>query len=124
MGTTSAVSLTEMGSVQKGAGTSIYRNIRNIRMSCPSYLDMIALSNSSYLISYANDQNFTSSFLQTVRIDGNANLKISTTETLPEIQVPYFFFQLDTLSQVQGIFVGITQVSIFFNISYLYGSML
>lgn len=79
-------------------------------MSCPAYLDMVALSNNTYLVSYAHDKNFTSSFLQTVRIDNNTNVKISTTETFPEIQVPYFFFQLDTLSQVRGLFVGITQV--------------
>ena len=111
VGITSAVSITDTGSVQSGAGTSVYLNIRNDRMDCPAYLDMIALSNNSYLVSYANDKNFTSSFLQSVRIDGYEKKAILTTETLPQTQVPYFFFQLDTLSQVQGLFVGITQVS-------------
>jgi hypothetical protein len=114
VGITTAVSITETGSVQKGAGTSIYLNIRNLQMCCPAYLDMIALSNYTYLVSYAHDKNFTSSFLQTVRIDGSTNVKISTTETLSETQLPYFFFQLDTLSQVEGLFVGITQVPLCF----------
>lgn len=112
-GTTSAVSLTSSGSIQKGGGTSIYKNIIKPTMQCPSYLSMAALKEHSFLISYADESNITSSTLQSIEVYQGGEGPPAASQTL-STSIPYFLYQIETLSQSNGIFVGITQVIIFF----------
>jgi len=98
-----AVSLDSSGVLQAGAGTSIYRNIVDIVATCPRYLNMDAISDDSYLISYSDGQTTS---LQVVTVDADTPNKgtVVQTETVQQT-----IADMVTLSQSTGLFVGICQ---------------
>lgn len=100
-----AVSLDSSGALQAGAGTSIYRNIVDIVASCPRYLNMDAIGDSSYLISYS-DTNTQTTSLQVVTVSADAPNAgtVVQTETVPET-----IADMVTLAASTGLFVGICQ---------------
>eukprot|EP01034_Spumella_vulgaris_P030953 gene30953-38253_t len=89
----SVVSLSAIGSIQTGAGTSIYKNIADISAKCPSYLSMDAVYENAYLISYANKVSFTST-LQVVQVADTPN----TAKVVSTLDTPYDFYDIITLS--------------------------
>jgi hypothetical protein len=49
------VSLAADGTVQAGAGTSIYKNIVDVTLTCPDFLSMDSMFGNTYLMSYATE---------------------------------------------------------------------
>jgi len=70
---------------------------------------MIAIQNDTYLISYANEVDGNST-IQAVKIYHNNDGKVVTEKTLANTILPYFFYQIVSLSQSTSLFVAITQV--------------
>lgn len=101
----SAVSLTNTGRVQAGGGTSIYKNIAAITASCPAYVSMAAVYSDTYVVSYADKakQNAT---LQVVVVDTDAP---NTGVVVHTQQSTEYIFEIISLDQQSGIFVGISQ---------------
>lgn len=102
------VSLNSDGAVQRGAGTSVYLNVGNVTARCPSYLDMIPIFNDTYLISYADESNSSSS-VEAIQMTRESNGFLSSRKVLPTQFVPYFLYEIETLCQSSGLFVAITQ---------------
>lgn len=100
-----AVSLDSSGVLQAGAGTSIYRNIADVVADCPKYLNMDAISDDSYLISYSDG---TTTNLQVVVVGADTPNSGKVVQTATEQQA---ISDMVTLSQSTGLFVGICQDS-------------
>jgi hypothetical protein len=100
-----SVSIAADGTVQKGAGTSIYKNIVDITLACPDFLSMDSLYGNSYVLSYA-DETTKKATLQVVTVGSTTPNKGTVSYTT---QTDYNIADLVTLDADKGIFVGITQ---------------
>ena len=100
-----AVSLTADGTLQAGAGTSIYKNVVDLTTKCPSYLSLIPVLSNTYLLSYA-DKDASTSTLQVITVDEDAP---NTGTVQSETPSNYFIYELATLSTTDGTFVGVCQ---------------
>lgn len=102
----SAISLTESGQAQLGGGTSIYKNIVNdLSFKCPSYLDVDAVHEDIYLVSYS-DKSTSEATLVAVQVADSTPNKGEIVSTLAS---PYYIYETIVLSQNSGIFVSICQ---------------
>jgi hypothetical protein len=99
------VSIAADGTVQKGAGTSIYKNIVDITLACPDFLSMDSVYGGSYVLSYA-DETSKKATLQVVTVGSTTPNKGTVSYTT---QTDYNIADLVTLDADKGIFVGITQ---------------
>lgn len=99
------VSLTFFGSVRLGAGTSLYTFPSSpvITQTCPSYLDVDAIYNDRYLVSFA-DKNTGSASISVVATD----LTTSQPTTLSTTAIDAPLSQVTTLNQATGLFVYIS----------------
>lgn len=97
------VSLNSRGQLQVGAGTTIYRNQSNYASSCPYYIDLDAVFESSYILSYY-DQKEKESILSIAHIDGSRNVHV-----VSPYASNYTFYETAVLNQNAGIFVSIAQ---------------
>jgi hypothetical protein len=100
-----AVSIGNDGTVQAGAGTSIYTNIVDMNVDCPSDVNAVSVFGNMYIVSSYN--NFTSSTtFQLIQVeDQTPNTgKVLSTRTLN-----YNIHEMVTLSESAGTFVMITE---------------
>jgi hypothetical protein len=86
-----------------GGGTSIYRNVVDMQLSCPSYVDVDAIFSDSYLLSFGNKNQNSSTFQIVELANPNSGVIVSTTLS------KYFAYETVTLSQSSGVFVSICQ---------------
>ena len=101
------VSLAADGSVQSGAGTSIYLDIVEIDATCPQFLSMDAVYADTYLISFA-DKDTKKSFLQVITV--NAKTPNKGTHQKTEY-INYNMYQIVSMNMADGTFIGICQDS-------------
>lgn len=100
----SAVSIDAAGFVQKGAGTTIYRNIGPIPAdTCPKFLSGTAVFEDKYLVSYKNK--FTG--VGTVYVMEVNSTKKAT--ALNSASNAYDLYHVVTLNKGTGLFVSISQ---------------
>ena len=99
-----ALSLTSSGLFQAGAGTTVYKNILPLNVKCPKYIDLDSVYDDAYIFFHGYANTRTSVFdiitVNTANFTGQASQSVS---------VPYFLYEVATLSQSQGIFVSISQ---------------
>eukprot|EP01041_Mallomonas_annulata_P005001 gene5001-10007_t len=98
------VSLSTSGKLQQGGGTTIYNDIIKIDAKCPKYLDIDAVYDSTFLMFYSNSKTkqTTLNVAQASSSKNSGTIKATTTTSA-------FIYQLSTLSQSSGLFVGLTQ---------------
>lgn len=104
------VSLAADGSVQNGAGTSIYKNIVDVATSCPKYLSMDAMLGDAYLISSTNsftDSTLTKTTLSVVTV-GATTPDQGVIPNVPKV-VDNPIVEVLTLNSDSGLFVGLCQ---------------
>ena len=111
-----AVSLSGTGTLQVGAGTSLYLDIASppINAECPSYLTMtpIGSTNSYFLYSYANEvtQQSTLQLSQVSTITTSpTNAGYNTATILTSLSTNYFIYDITSLSTTDNTFVAICQ---------------
>lgn len=100
-----AVSIAADGSVQPGAGTSIYKNIVDVALACPDYLSMDSVFGNTYVLTYAAEVTKQAT-LQVVTVASSTPNEGQVTYTK---ETGYTITDLVTLDAEKGIFVGITQ---------------
>lgn len=105
VGSGKAVSIAADGSVQTGAGTSIYKNIVDVTLSCPDYLSMDSVFGNTYILAYAEEITKKAT-LQVVTVASSTPNKGDVADTK---ETDYTIVDLVTLDADKGIFVGITQ---------------
>lgn len=99
----SAVSITSGGNIRSGGGTSIYTNIGTLTATCPTYLDIEPVYEDMLLLSYF-DQLTGGSILSVMILDEiNEGVFVSSTP------YPHKIYEIATLSQSEGTFMGISQ---------------
>lgn len=81
-------------------------SIADFEASCPSYLSMDAVYSNAYLTSYANKGSLNAT-LQVAVMSSTPN-KANVVSTL---ETHYFMYEVLSLSESNGLFVGITQDS-------------
>lgn len=100
----SAVSLTSSGLVRSGGGTSIYRNTVDLGQPCPKYLNIDAIFDSNFIVSYADGSSKGQSSFQLVSMTAaNAG------EVVYSLQHEGDVHEVVTLSQAGGLFVAVEQ---------------
>ena len=92
------------GELQMGGGTSIYLNTTSITTYCPSYLNLDAVYENAYLVSYANEDS-SNSTLQVVEITSP-----TTGVVMQSMATDYYLYETVSLT-TDGLFVGIAQDS-------------
>lgn len=100
------VSLAADGSVQNGAGSSIYKNIVDVTMSCPKYLSMDSMFGDAYLFSSTNSAGLEAT-LSVVTVGATTpdhGVIVSTA-----VDVPHPIVEIVTLNSGSGLFVGLCQ---------------
>lgn len=101
-----AVSFSSSGNIQAGAGTSVYMNIANVNVDCPSYPALLALSSSAYLLSYA-DEASEKSTLQLIQVSSTATGMIGS--SIKTLASTYYIYDMVLLPNSNGVFVAICQ---------------
>lgn len=101
--TPTIVSFTDTGSIQPGAGTSIYVNQSTLTLSCPSYIDVDAIFDSSYLVSSTNEKE-SKGIISVVQVSDSNEIQVLKSNT-----INYNLYQVATLNQQSGLIVFITQ---------------
>jgi hypothetical protein len=96
------VSLGVDGKIYNGGGTTIYKNILSASVRCPKYLDLDIVFDSSLVMFYSNSETKTSTLNIVSLNKDTASIKY----TIPS---DIFLNELATLSQSNGIFVGVSQ---------------
>ena len=99
------VSIAPDGSIQAGAGTSVYKNIVRLTLPCPDFLTMDSVYGNTYVLSYA-DEGTKKASLQVVTV---ASSIPDTGKIEYTVDTPYNIVELVTLNAATGLFVGITQ---------------
>jgi hypothetical protein len=104
-----AVSLTSLGSVRIGAGTTVYTSPSQTILtgSCPLYLDLDAIFNGVYIVSsvVSTSSAAKASTLSVISTNQNG----SNPTTLSTLTIDSQVFELTTLNKNTGLFVYITQ---------------
>ena len=100
-----AVSFSGAGQVQKGGGTSIYRNVGSIPSDlCPKYLSAIPIFDDKYLVSFRVAATGTGAVsVMAIDISGKLSTVLSSANTVQSL------YGIVTLNQASGLFVSITQ---------------
>jgi hypothetical protein len=101
-----AVSFSSSGNIQAGAGTSVYMNIATVNVDCPSYPALLALTNSAYLLSYADEANEKST-LQLIQVSSTATGM--TGSSIKTLASTYYIYDMVLLPNSNGVFVAICQ---------------
>ena len=92
-----------LGRVVQGAGKAVYKNITAMNMLCPKYIDIDAVFDDSFLVSYQNSDTGEST-LKVVSVDpSSGSTSLTSTPTNSS------FYQVTTLNQATGLFIGIAQ---------------
>jgi len=100
------VSLAADGSVQNGAGTSIYKNIAALATSCTMYLSMDSMLGDAYIVS-STDSTGEKSTLTVVTVGATTPDKGAIADTSPVLDYP--IVDILTLNSASGLFVGLCQ---------------
>jgi hypothetical protein len=99
-----AVSFDTSGNAVMGAGRSVFKNLSPpLQASCPKYIDVDAVFDDSFIVSYQNAADLSTT-LKVIKMDSSGNVA-SVTSTATTAQ----FYQVATLNQASGLFVGISQ---------------
>lgn len=99
------MSLDSTGQVQKGGGLSIYKDATTISTVCPSYLDVDAVFDSSYLVTYFDSSTQLSNLI-TVQVDESTpNVATVTAQSTSTLNL----YEFITLDQSSGVIVAIAQ---------------
>lgn len=99
------VSIAADGSIQTGAGTSIYKDIVKLTLPCPDFLTMDSMYGDTYVISYA-DEGTKKASLQVVTVAASTP---NAGKVQYSVDTSYSIVELVTLNSATGLFVGITQ---------------
>ena len=99
----SAVSVTSEGKIRSGGGTSIYTNIATLTATCPTYLDIEPVYENFFVLSYVDE--LTGGSILSVMILDQINEGVFVSSTPYQYKV----YEIATLSQSDGTFVGISQ---------------
>lgn len=106
------VSMDSNGRVVQGAGRSIFKNVTAMNTLCPQHINIDAMFTDSYLASYQNSLT-TETTLKVVKVDPTTgSTSVTTTPTTAS------FYQVATLNQNSGLFIGISQ-TFFANSSFV-----
>lgn len=91
--------------MRAGAGMSIYTDVADIDADCPTYLDMDALRESNFIVSFV-DANGDGSMLKLMDMTApNAGSVVHSVERAGQV------YEVATLHQSEGLFVAIEQDS-------------
>jgi hypothetical protein len=95
--------------VQAGGGTSVYLNafpgIESL-MLCPKYISISALYGDTYIVSFSNVNNSTSSTLQVLTSSRSTPQKLTSAETF---YMQFSIFKQVAINETSGLFVMITE---------------
>lgn len=98
------VSLTSDGHVRSGGGTTIYRNVADVPLECPQFIDMDAIFSSFFIVSSVYGDGSGTSYMNLVSIDADNTGKIVYSH-----ERDGDVYEVITMSQSGGIFVAIEQ---------------
>jgi len=101
------VSLAADGSVQNGAGTSIYKDIVSVTSSCTKYLSMDSMLGDAYIIS-STDSAGKQSTLTVVTVGATTPDQGTIAYSSPA-PLAYPIVEILTLNSASGLFVGLCQ---------------
>lgn len=97
------MSFTASGHIAVGAGTSVYKNVYKADGSCPKYLDLDIVYDSTYVMSSTDAGSGVTTVTTMLASDAR------TISTLTTSTPPVSVYQTTTLAQNTGLIVGIGQ---------------
>ena len=100
-----AVSFSGAGQIQKGGGTSIYRNVASILSDpCPKYLSASSIFDDKYLVSFKSSVTGTGAIsVMSVDVSKKTSTVLSTAYGTGDL------YRVIVLNQATGLFVSISQ---------------
>ncbi len=100
------VSFNQQGSLQIGGGTTIYKNSTSFFEACTKYTKINAVFDNIYVYSSSNSNGGT--LFKVIQVGSSpTNTKVISSTFISA----YEFYEIITLSQTQGLLVGVTQDS-------------
>lgn len=98
------VSLTSDGILQKGAGTTIFKNIFEVTQDCPKFLGADSIFEDVMMTTYVNRGDLSTTFnVFEIESDPRSSTQASTQTST------YNFYEIRILDKADGFFIGITQ---------------
>jgi len=88
-----------------GSGTTVFKDVVNLKVSCPKYIHLDEIYDDSFLFFHGYSEPFKLSKFDVVKFNSLSLTGVTTAS----LTVPYPLYGIKTLSQGNGIFVGIFQ---------------
>jgi hypothetical protein len=104
-----AVSFAVDGTIQTGAGTTIYRNLGTLSNTCPKYLKVNALFEEEFLVTNSHYSGSSKYSMQVVKVDPVTKNATSMNSLSASASALLDLYGVEVLNQDTGLFITISQ---------------